>query len=126
MDCKRICQSARRHMCKRLKDRFQKNKLFGMRVFPYNKYESKMDGPWAHLLAPLCSRFLVAAVLLLFVLWSRVVLRVQRTRVSNCRAHDTCHAFHPLLWGSSPLDCLYHNATHERSWGCPAAKIMPG
>lgn len=38
-----------------------------MRVFPYNKYESKMDGHWAHLLVPLCSRFLVAAVLLLFV-----------------------------------------------------------
>lgn len=96
-----------------------------MRVFPYNKYESKMDGHWAHLLVPLCSHFLVAAVLLLFVLWSRVVSRVQRTRVSNCSADETCHAFDPLLWGS-PIDCLYHNATLKRSWGRPAAKILPG
>lgn len=72
-----------------------------MRVFPYNKYESKMDGHWAHLLVPLCSHFLVAAVLLLFVLWSRVVSRVQRTRVSNCSADDT--AMHLTLCSGAAL-----------------------
>lgn len=91
-----------------LKNHFQKNRLFWMHIFMYNKYEFKMDGPWVHLLASL---FLLLShrncAIPFCTVGLHIVLRVQGTSLSNCSADDTCYVLNTMLWGMTGLLTIF-------------------
>lgn len=93
---------------RRLKNHFQKNRLFWMHIFLYNKYELKMDGPRVRLLASPCLLLIISEIVpFRFALCLHTVSRVQGTSSSSGSADDTCYVLNTVLWGMTGLLTIF-------------------